>query len=64
MKVGNRYKWIFILGFITILMIALAYLVSEKLIRHLDEQNVRVGVNIHPGADDEIKVNDDLCFQF
>jgi hypothetical protein len=56
MQVRNRYKWVLILGFITILMIALAYLVSEKMIKQLDEKGVPIGVIILPGSLDEIKV--------
>jgi len=60
MQVRNRYKWVLILGFITILMIALAYLVSEKMIRQLDEEGVPIGVMILPASPDEIKVWDEL----
>jgi hypothetical protein len=56
MQVRNRYKWVLILGFITILMIALAYLVSEKMIQQLDEEGVPIGVMIFPTSLDEIKV--------
>jgi hypothetical protein len=61
MQVENRYKWAFILVFITILMIALAYLVSEKLIRQLDQESGSVGVMIHPASLDEITVWDEQC---
>ena len=56
MQVRSRYKWVFILGFITILMIALAYLVSEKLIRQLDQESGSVGVMIHVASPNEITV--------
>jgi len=56
MQVRSRYKWVFILGFITILMIALAYLVSEKLIRKLDQESGSVGVMIHVASPNEITV--------
>ena len=60
MQVRNRYKWVLILGFITILMIALAYLVSEKMIQQLDEEGVPIGVMIFPASLDKIKVADEL----
>ena len=61
MQVENRYKEIFILGFITILMIVLAYWVSEKLIRHLDAKIVPAGSLIHTSSPDEMKVSNHLC---
>ncbi len=54
----NRYKWVFILGFITILLIILSYLVSEKLIRHLDEKLEPVGNLLHPAHPVEMEIND------
>jgi len=56
MQLRKRYKWVLILGFITILMIALAYLVSEKLIRKLDQESGSVGVMIHVASPNEITV--------
>jgi hypothetical protein len=58
MKVRSRYKWVLILGFITMLMIGLAYLVSEKMIKQLDEGGVPIGAIIYPASLDEIKVWD------
>jgi len=39
-------------------MIALAYLVSEKMIKQLDEGGVPIGAIIYPASLDEIKVWD------
>ena len=64
MQVRSRYKWVFILGFITILMIALAYLVSEKLIRQLDQESGSVGVMIHVASPKEITVWDEQSLDF
>lgn len=41
------YRWLFILGFISLLIILMTYLVSEKLIRHLDKKSgTPVGMEI------------------
>jgi hypothetical protein len=60
MQVESRYKWVFILVFITILIIAMAYLVSERLIEHIDETRLPVGSVIQPGSIDKIKIWDEL----
>jgi len=61
MQVRSRYKWLFLLGFITLLMIALAYLVSEKMIQQLDDEGVPIGAMIYPASLEEIKVRDKPC---
>jgi len=63
MQVESRYKWVFILVFITILIIAMAYLVSEKLIEHIDESRLPVGSLIEPFSTDEIKIWDELSLE-
>lgn len=59
MQVRSRYKWLFLLGFITLLMIALAYLVSEKMIQQLDKEGMPIGAMIHPASLDEINIWDE-----
>ncbi|MEP6795189.1 MAG: hypothetical protein ABJB16_12740 [Saprospiraceae bacterium] len=54
MQMESRYKWVFILVFITILLIVLSYLVSEKLIRHLDAKFEPAGVLIQNSSPDEM----------
>ena len=68
MQVSVRTKRVYILRFIllflTILAITLAYLVSERMIQKLHHGGAPVGVRIYPDSLEGIKVWGDLCLHF